>query len=418
MDHSDFLKNAKPSTQILTLGYNPVWSEGSAVPPVFRTSTFIFKNAEEGKRAFELAYGLTSPKEKEIPALIYSRVNNPNMEIVENRLTIWDKTEAAALFSSGLAAISNMCLSFCQPDDEILFSDPVYGGTEFLLRHILPEFGIKTHDFPSGSRKDQMLEHARQCPKLKIIFIETPSNPTIQLTSIKEAREVVDILNKERDTEIILAVDNTFIGPIFLSPIDHGADLIVYSITKFIGGHSDLVAGGVLGRKTLIDRIKMFRTALGAIPDPDTSWLILRSLPTLQLRMESQCKSAQRIVSFLLQHPKVYDVNYPGLPENDAYQNQVFKAEYSGTGSLISFKVKGGEKEAFSVLNNSALMHLAVSLGGVESLIQHPSTMTHSDMTPDEKKHAGITDNLIRISVGLEDPDDLITDLERALKTI
>ena len=409
--------SVKPQTEIFSKGYDPQRSEGAAVPPVFRTSTFLFKTAEEGKRAFEIAYGLSPMKEGESPALIYTRVNNPNTEILEDKAKSWDGAEDAAIFGSGMGAVSSTCLSFLRPGDTLLFADPVYGGTEYFFRHMLPLFGIKTKHFPAGATKAEMEAMVKADPTIKVIYLESPANPTIMISDIGSAREIADQYSTA-DRKILVMVDNTFMGPIFCSPLRLGADLVIYSATKFFGGHSDLVAGITMGSKALMGQVKVFRTILGSIADPDTTWLIHRSLSTLQIRMEKQQENAVKIVDFLLAHPKVYELSYPGLPQTGERQLMLWKKQFTGTGSLITFKVKGGEAEAFRMLNAIQHMKLAVSLGGVESLIEHPSTMTHSDMAPAEKAHAGITENMIRISVGLEDVDDLIADLKQALDRI
>jgi len=407
----------QPQTRIFSHGYDPQRSEGAAVPPVFRTSTFIFKTAAQGKRAFEIAYGLDAAKVGESPALIYTRVNNPNSEILEDKVVAWDGAEAAALFSSGMGAISSACLAFLRPGDTLLFSDPVYGGTEYFFRRILPQFNIKTIPFPAGATREEMEALVAGDPSIKVIYIESPANPTMMLSDIRGAREIADRHSSD-DKRILVMVDNTFMGPIFSKPLDLGADVILYSATKFLGGHSDLVAGVAMGSAALVGQIKVMRTILGSNSDPDTAWLIQRSLGTLQLRMEKQQCSALRIVDFLAAHPKVERVAYPGSESMCPRQIALFKEQCSGSGSIISFCIKGGEAEAFRVLDAVEHMKLAVSLGGIESLIEHPSSMTHSDMTPDEKTHAGITDNMIRISVGLEDAQDLIHDLDQALSRI
>jgi len=407
----------KPQTRIFSHGYDPQRSEGAAVPPVFRTSTFIFKTAAEGKRAFEIAYGLDSIKAGESPALIYTRVNNPNSEILEDKITAWDGAEAAALFSSGMGAISSACLAFLKPGDTLLFSDPVYGGTEFFFRRILPQFNIRTVSFPAGASRADMEKLVKNDPSVKVIYIESPANPTMLLSDIRGAREIATEFSTE-DKKILVMVDNTFMGPIFSRPLDLGADIILYSATKFLGGHSDLVAGVAMGSKALVGQIKVMRTILGSNSDPDTAWLIQRSLGTLQLRMEQQQRSAVKIVDFLRSHPNVECVAYPGSPDMCPTQIELWKDQCSGTGSIISFCVKGGETEAFRLLDAVEHPKLAVSLGGIESLIEHPSSMTHSDMTPQEKAHAGITENMVRMSVGLEDAQDLIDDLAQALERI
>lgn len=410
-------RKTKPQTQLFTKGYDPHLSEGSAIPPVFRTSTFVFKNSQEGKSAFEIAYQLRDPSEGEIPALIYTRVNNPNSEMVEDKITVWDEAEAAALFSSGMGAISATCLTFLKPGDTLLFSDPVYGGTEFFFRKILPAYNIKTIPFPAGSKPQEIEKLVKENPETKLIFIESPANPTIMLTDIEEASKIAKKYS-QNGSKIRLIVDNTFMGPIFCHPIKHGADIIIYSATKFIGGHSDLVAGITLGSKEDIGAVKVIRTIFGSNSDPDTAWLILRSLGTLDIRMKKQQDNARKIVEFLLKHPQVKRVAYPGIDPMGNYQKELHSKLCNGSGSLISFFIHGGEKEAFQIMDSTREFMLAVSLGGIESLIEHPHTMTHADMTEEEKANSGITPNMIRISVGLQDADDLIHDLKNALDTV
>lgn len=407
----------KPQTSIFSKGYDPQRSEGAASVPVFRTSTFIFPNAAAGKRAFEIAYGLDPRKPGESPALIYTRVNNPNVEIVEDRATCWDGAEAAALFSSGMGAISNSCLSFLRPGDTLVFSDPVYGGTEYFFRHLLPSFGIKTVPFHAGSTKEEIDSLVAQHPSTRVIYIETPANPTLMQTDLRAARAVADA-HSTADRRILVLVDNTMLGPIYCKPLQHGADLVLYSATKFFGGHSDLVAGLAMGSAELVGRTKVTRTILGSNSDPDTAWLILRSLGTLDIRMEKQQENAMRLVDFLGYHPKIDRVAYPGLRTMGQEQVDLHHRQCSGSGSLLSFWVHGGEAEAFRVLDAVREMKLAVSLGGIETLIEHPCSMTHSDMTAEEKASAGISANLIRVSVGLEDSEDLIADLAQALDQI
>jgi len=408
-------KRVKPQTEIFEKGYDPQRSEGAAIPPVFRTSTFIFKKAAEGKRAFEIAYGLKPIQKGESPALIYTRVNNPNTEILEDKVVAWDGAEAAALFSSGMGAISSACLTFLRPGDTLLFSDPVYGGSEYLFRRILPQFHIKTVPFPAGAGRDEIDRLVKDDPTVKVIYLESPANPTMQLCDIPAAREVAS-RGGAGGRRILVMVDNTFMGPIFYRPLQLGADLALYSATKFFGGHSDLVAGLALGSAELVGQIKVLRTILGATSDPDTAWLIHRSLGTLQLRMEKQQENAVRIVEFLRKHPRVRAVAYPGLPEMGERQVELWRRQCTGTGSVLSFMLRdAGEAEAFRVLDAVRHMKLAVSLGGIETLIEHPYSMTHSDMTAEEKRKAGFGDDMIRLSVGLEDPDDLVADLEQAL---
>jgi methionine-gamma-lyase len=254
-------------------------------------------------------------------------------------------------------------------------------------------------------------------PTVKVIYIESPANPTNIISDVPAARALADKYSTPAK-KILVMVDNTFMGPIFSKPLQHGADILLYSATKFFGGHSDVVAGIAMGSKALMGQVKVMRTILGSNSDPDSAWLVHRSLGTLQLRMEKQQESTLRIVDFLRGQPKVTSVAYPGSPSMGDRQVELWRKQCTGTGSVISFCIKGGEAEAFRVLDAIRHIKMAVSLGGIESLIEHPSTMTHSDMTAAEKQHTGITENLIRLSVGLEDVEDLIEDLRQALATI
>jgi methionine-gamma-lyase len=292
----------------------------------------------------------------------------------------------------------------------------VYGGTEFLFRHVLPGFGIRTVPFPAGSGRDAIADLVRSQPSVRVVYVETPANPTIVLTDIAGARAAVDAAPGGKPA--LLIVDNTFMGPIFSQPLRFGADLVLYSATKFIGGHSDLVAGLALGSSDLIAQVKVTRTVFGSNSDADTAWLILRSLGTLQLRMEKQQENACKVAEFLRAHPKVERVGYPGAFDLGEAQLDVFRRQCTGSGSLLSFTIRGGEAEAFAVLDRVRVCRLAVSLGGIETLIEHPATMTHADMSETEKALAGIGADLIRVSVGLEDPDDIIADLRQALEAL
>jgi methionine-gamma-lyase len=399
-------------TNILSKGYDPVLSEGSLITPIFRTSTFCFKDSKSGKRAFEIAYGLDKLKEKESPSLIYTRVNNPNMEILEDKLRCLDYTESCLVFSSGMAAITNSLLSILDIGDTLIYSYPVYGGTHYLLTHILPKYGINIYGFPAGCNEEYFKNFIKDKENIKIIYIETPCNPLLTVTSLKMINDVRNV----DCSDALIFVDNTMTGPEFLKPNEYGVDLILYSLTKFIGGHSDLIAGLASGKKKVIDKIKVYRTIFGSIPDPDTCWLIQRSLPTISLRMQNQQQNCKIVYDFLQKHPKVKKIYYPGT--NNDYEKNIVDEEYNGQGSIISFDIDGKEKECFIFLDNLLVFKLAVSLGSVESLAQHPYSMTHSDLSEKDKEEGGISDSLIRLSIGLENIDDIINDLKNALEKI
>ena len=397
------------STQLINKGYKSNLSQGSLVTPIFRTSTFCFPTSKDGKRSFEIAYQLDKPKKNEYPSLIYTRVNNPNMEILEERLSILNRSSKSLVLSSGMGAISCTCMSFLKPGDSLIYTEPVYGGTDFLFNHILPSYGISCKGIGNDLSRDDIINVVNETENLKVFFVETPCNPLLKLTSIK----MINDIRKNIEKKFLLVVDNTMISPIYLKPLELGADLVVYSITKFIGGHSDLVAGGVSGSDELIEKIKVYRTIFGNVADPDTCWLIQRSLATLELRIVKQCENAKKIVSFLKNHKSVSKIYYPSEGSKNI---KIFEEEYSGDGSMISFEIFGKETESFEILDKFRVFKLAVSLGSTESLVQHPSSMTHSDMTKEQKKRLGISDSLIRLSIGLEDVDDLLMDLDQALE--
>ncbi len=407
----------RPESLMMGYGYEPEWSEGAVKCPIFQTSTFVFKTAEEGKAFFEVAYGLRQQGDGEIPGLIYSRLNNPDLEIVEDRLTLWDGAEAGAVFVSGMAAISTTVLTFLRPGDVLLFSEPIYGGSEFLFHNVLPAFGIETVPF-MASGGPQSLEEALDVgdrrSRLAMIYLETPANPTNDLVNIRHAAEVAAAAATP-DRRPLVAVDNTFLGPLFQHPLKHGADLVLYSLTKYVGGHSDLIAGATLGATERIQRIKGTRTFLGSMASPWTTWLLMRSLETLKVRMEAQQANAALIADYLASHPSVEAVHYLGhLREGDPGY-QTWREQCDGAGGMISFQVRGGEAEAFRFLNALQLVKLAVSLGGTESLAEHPASMTHADVPPEDQIRLGVGPDLVRISVGLEHPDDVIADLAQAL---
>jgi methionine-gamma-lyase len=319
-----------------------------------------------------------------------------------------------------MSAISTTLLEFLNPGDLLLFSSPTYGGTDHFINHFLKKIGVDSLSFRSGATKEELIdliEKSGKADKLGCIYIETPSNPTNQLIDISMCRELADHFSNP-DKKVTLAVDNTYMGPLWCSPLDHGADLVLYSATKYIGGHSDLIAGAVLGNAENMIRVKTLRTFLGNMASPHTCWLLLRSLETLKVRMEQQTKSAQDIVAYLVKHPMVSKVMFLGLLEEGTPAHAIYKKQYTAPGAMISFEIKGGEKEAFRFLNHLKLVKLAVSLGSTESLVQHPASMTHAGIDPDLKQSIGITDNLIRLSVGVENSEDLIWDIENAFKAV
>jgi methionine-gamma-lyase len=408
----------KPETLMMSYGYDPQFSEGSVKCPVFQTSTFAFKSAEDGKSFFELAYGLREQRPAEEPGLIYSRVNNPDLEILEDRLGLWDEAESGLVFSSGMAAISTTMFSALRPGDVVIASEPVYGGTEFLVENILPQFGIQRVWFGSGNlgpTLDEAVLKAKALGRVGMIYLETPANPTNGLVDIAHCAEVARSLADANGRRPLVAVDNTFLGPLWQRPLQHGADFVVYSLTKYVGGHSDLIAGACLGKEDVIAPVRGMRTILGTISDPHTCWLLMRSLETMKLRMTSAMKNARYVAEFLADHPKVKSVQYLGFLAHGDPEFELCQRQCQSPGSTFSFEIHGGEAEAFRMLNRLQVIKLAVSLGGTETLMEHPATMTHSDIPPGRQAEMGITPAMVRISVGLEHPTDIIADLAHAL---
>lgn len=408
-----------PESLMMGFGYDPRLSEGAIKTPIFQTSTFVFASAQEGKRFFQLAYGLRQPEPGEEQGLIYSRLNNPDLQVVEERLALWDGAEEGALFASGMAAISTSLLAVLRPGDVVLHSDPLYGGSEYLLTEVLPRFGVTPVPFAAGVPFDGIEVELRARlagRRVGAILIETPANPTNALVDIAAVAAFGRSLGQEHRP--VFMVDNTFLGPVFQHPLKFGADLVIYSATKFIGGHSDLIAGAVLGSRELLAPVRALRTFLGTMAGPHTGWLISRSLETLKMRMTAQMKNARYVASFLADHPRVNRVLYLGLLTEDDPMFEVYRRQCTAPGSVVSFEIQGGEEAAFRFLDHLTLFKLAVSLGGTESLAEHPATMTHADVSPDAQRAMGIGPGLVRLSVGVEHYEDLIADIDAALATV
>jgi methionine-gamma-lyase len=411
-------RKLKPSTMMMGHGYDPMLSEGSLKPPIFLTSTFVFPNAAAGKRHFE---GVTGKRPGGAEGLVYSRFNGPNQEILEDRLAIWEAAEDALAFSSGMSAIATLFLSMVKPGDTIVHSGPLYAATETLIARILGRFGVHWLDFPAGATRaeiDAVLSKAAS-GNVALIYLESPANPTNALVDVEAVAASRDAIFTGAHKPPI-AIDNTFLGPLWAQPLRQGADIVVYSLTKYAGGHSDLVAGGVLGNKEHINTIRLMRNTIGTICDPHTAWMLLRSLETLELRMSRAGENAVKVCEYLRTHPKVEKVGYLGFLEggDDARQADIYRRHCIGAGSTFSLYLKGGEKEAFAFLDSLKIAKLAVSLGGTETLASHPAGMTHLSVPQARKDALGITDNLVRISIGVEDADDLIADFGEALKAV
>ncbi|MFO1078089.1 MAG: cystathionine gamma-synthase family protein [Planctomycetota bacterium] len=414
-------KPLRPESLMMSYGYDPRLSQGAIKCPLFLTSTFAFESAEAGKSFFEVAYGLREKRPREQLGLIYSRLNNPDLEILEDRLTIWDEAEACATFESGMAAIATTMFAMLRPGDVVLHSVPVYGGTDYLLYHVLPQWGVTAKGFLArdgeAGMERALAELGADAQKVAMLYVETPANPTNDLVDLAAARRLADRVARP-DRPVRVVVDNTFLGPLWQQPLAHGADVVLYSATKFLGGHSDLLAGAVLGAREVVDPIRVHRTILGTMCGPHTAWLLLRSLETLKLRMTSAMKNARYVADFLADHPKVQKVHYLGHLVEGSEQHAIYRRQCVAPGSMVSFEIAGGEAEAFRLLNALQLVKLAVSLGGTESLAEHPATMTHSDIAVADQLAMGITPAMVRLSVGIEHPEDTIADLQQALEAV
>jgi methionine-gamma-lyase len=410
-----------PETQMLNYGYDPELSEGAVKPPVFLTSTFVFKTAEEGRDFFDFVSGRREPPAGAKAGLVYSRFNQPNSEIVEDRLAVYEGTESGVLFSSGMSAIATTLLTFVKPGDVILHSQPLYGGTETLLAKTFLNMGVAAIGFADGVEEASVqaaAQAAMEKGRVSVILIETPANPTNGLVDVAMVRRVAEAVATKQGILPVIACDNTLLGPVFQRPIAHGADISLYSLTKYVGGHSDLIAGAALGSKALMKQVKALRSAIGTQLDPHSCWMLGRSLETLQLRMEKAERNAFAVAAFLRGHPKVERLHFlPYLAESSAAA-AVFARQCSGAGSTFSFDIRGGQPAAFKFLNALQILKLAVSLGGTESLASHPATMTHSGVPAELRNWIGVLDSTIRLSIGIEHPDDLIADLGLALAQV
>jgi methionine-gamma-lyase len=409
-----------PETLALSYGFDLWLSEGAVKPPVFLTSTFAFKHAADGKRFFAWCHGDGMRPSRREMGLVYSRLNNPNLEILEERVAIWEGMKDACSFSSGMAAISTVLLATHRPGDEMIVCAPVYGGTDALIHTLLKSLGIVAHFVPAGCDAPDLAAELITT-RTRSIFIESPANPSNRLTDIGRMKTIAleHATAAEAEPRILIIVDNTMAGPVFAHPARVGADIVLYSATKFIGGHSDVVGGLALANDPgLLDAISHHRTLLGGMPNPFTAWLLTRSLETLKIRAEQQQTNAQHIAGFLVRHPKVREVRYVGLLNPADPEYEIFLKQHSGPGSLISFYIHGGEQEAFAFLDNLKVFKLAVSLGSTESLAEHPAAMTHYGLAQEDKHRWGISDDLVRLSIGIEHYEDLIWDLEQALNQV
>lgn len=391
------LKDKGINTRVTHAGKNPDTVHGSVAVPIYQTSTFLFDSAEHGAKIFTGEEG----------GYIYTRVGNPTVNTFEEAVAELEHGYDGIATATGMAAITSIYMTYLEAGAHMIGTDAVYGSSRMVIENEFSRFGVE-HSFIDTSDLDLVRSSIRD--NTRLIYIESPANPTIKLTDIEACAKLA------HEHGAILVVDNTFMSPILQNPLDLGADIVVHSITKYINGHTDVVGGVVIPkREEDFLRLRDVVNATGGTMDPHQSWLVLRGMRTLSLRVQRGEENAQKLAVYLENHPKIEWVQYPGLKSHP--QHELAKKQMRGFGSMISFEVKGGYAAGTKVLNHVTIPQLAVSLGGYESLIQHPASMTHHNMPEDERREAGITDGLIRLAVGTEDLEDLMADFEQALET-
>jgi methionine-gamma-lyase len=411
-----------PETLMMSYGFDAKMSEGSIKPPVFLTSTFAFATAEEGAAFFRIMGGKKEAGDPETAGLLYSRFNNPNMEVLEDRLAVFEGAEDALVFSSGMGAISTVLMAHSKAGDVILQSTPLYGGTETLIRSILPQYGISSADFFAGASEDEIrkvVDAAMKQGRISVLYCETPTNPTNEVVDLQLMAKLADEIGERQGHRPPVVVDNTILGPIGHKPLELGGDIVVYSLTKYIGGHSDLIGGAALGASDLMLPVRKLRSGMGTNLDPHTCWMLARSLETVKLRMRAAFEGARKVAEYLRDHPKVKRVRYLGFLEEGSRDYDVHKRQSGDMhGSTFAFDVEGGQAASFRMLNALKVAKLAVSLGGTETLICHPGSTTHAAVAPDLQERLGFDPGMVRVSIGVENPDDLIADFEQALAEV
>jgi len=364
--------------------------------PIFQTSTFVMHDAAHGADLFS----------HQAKGYVYTRLGNPNHVVVESKVADLEYGEAGLATASGMGAISAALLTALSSGDHVVAGRVLYGCTFSLLRHALSRFGIKT-TFVDTTNLDAVRAAIR--PETRVVFVETPTNPNLEITDLAAVAEIAHRHGAQ------LFVDNTFCTPYLQRPLDLGADVVLHSATKYLNGHGDVIAGFVVGRQAFIDQVREsgLKDITGAVLGPFEAFLTLRGMKTLSYRMDAHCRNALQVAEFLQQHDQVEQVLFPGLPSHPQYA--IAQRQMSGPGGMVSFKVRGGHDAGVAVIDRVKLISIAVSLGDIESLIEHPASMTHSTYSPEQREIAGISDGLLRLSVGLEDPEDLIADLDQAL---
>ncbi len=405
-----------PQSDAVHMGWDPGDGLDALKVPLFQTSTFVFESSEAAERLFSIVYGGEKPGPGEDVGFIYTRMDHPNLVISESRLAAWDGAGAALLFSSGISAIFTTFLTHLRPGDLILHGAPLYGGTNTMLQKVLAPLGFQIGSFgPEASQEE--IEEMVDDRRLGAVYLETPANPSNDVFDIGLASRVARASATSEHRPLTI-VDNTFLGPYAQRPLDHGADLVLYSATKFLGGHDDLVAGVATGSRDLIEPMKTMRYRIGTTGDPHTAWLLARSLETYPLRVERQTANARVVSDFLVAHPKVERVRYLGAVEDDERIAELAKRQWSSSGSMICFDVSGGKAAAFAFLDAMRLVANATSLGGTRSIACHPWTTTHSNVDVETRQSVGINDSMIRLSVGVEAPEDIVADLDQALARV
>jgi methionine-gamma-lyase len=413
-------KGMRPETLAVAYGYDAQMGMGSVKPPIFMTSTFVYPSAQHAKDVHEAYFDGTGPLVGQTNH-IYSRLGHPGLDFLEKRLAAIDGAEEAVAYCSGMAAHSSIALAHVRAGDSVLHGRPIYGGVDMLYNSIMPQFGSHAEAYLDGTDGVGVRAAAQAAiakGPLKLIIAETPANPTAAMVDLDLMVRVADEIGIQQGHRPLVVVDNTLLGPFAQRPIEHGVDLCMTSLTKYCGGHSDLLAGGVSGRKDLIEQLRMQRTTWGNHLDPYTSWLVLRSLESVAVRTERAMTNAQRVAEFLRSHPKVAGVTYLGFLAEGSRPREVYDRQCNAAGSTFSFHLHGGEAEAFRMLDSLKLLKLAVSLGGSETLICHSASTTHYAVAPAQRLAGGITDGTMRLSVGLEHVDDLIADLAQALEAV
>lgn len=373
---------------------------GTLAVPIYQTSTFIFDSAEQGGKRFAL----------EEAGYIYTRLGNPTTTVLEEKIAALEEGEAAVAMSSGMGAISSTLWTILKAGDHIVTDKTLYGCTFALMCHGLTRFGVEV-SFVDTSNLEEVKNAMKE--NTRVVYLETPANPNLKIVDLEEISKIA-----HTNSNTLVVVDNTFATPYIQKPLKLGVDIVVHSVTKYLNGHGDVIAGLVVTNKTLADQIRFIglKDMTGAVLGPQDAYYIVRGMKTFEIRMERHCKNAKAVAEFLDKHPKIEKVYYPGLETHEGYN--IVKKQMKDFGGMISFELKGGYEAGKTLLNNLKLCSLAVSLGDTETLIQHPASMTHSPYTKEEREAAGITDGLVRLSVGLENVEDIIADLEQGLKKI